>query len=124
MLQVFRASRHIGRTASFVASLSLMMTMLAWNVMLSGRTVNTALAHSAELGALGIVAQSAAGVTGQYYDNADLTGLVFARTDPGVNFTWGAGSPDARVAPDSFSVRWTGEVRVDARPAPPTPSPR
>ena len=53
-----------------------------------------------------------AGPTGAYYDNIDLTGLVLTRTDPSIDFMWGSGSPDGSVAPDTFSVRWTGEVEA------------
>src|SRR2546427_4972995 len=45
---------------------------------------------------------------GNYFDNADLTNLKFNRTDPNIDFDWGLGSPDPRIEPDTFSVRWTG----------------
>ena len=45
---------------------------------------------------------------GDYFDNADLTNLIFNRTDPNIDFDWGLGSPDPRIEPDTFSVRWTG----------------
>jgi|GEM_PF-1246856 len=51
------------------------------------------------------------GLRGEYYDNMDLTLLKVTRTDPTVNFDWAAGSPDVSIAPDSFSVRWTGFVQ-------------
>ena len=50
------------------------------------------------------------GLTGEYFDNIDLTGLSFTRTDLAVNFDWGAGSPDSSIGADTFSVRWTGQV--------------
>lgn len=53
------------------------------------------------------------GLQGQYYDNADLTDLKQTRTDPQIDFDWGPGSPDAAMAPDTFSVRWTGKIQVD-----------
>jgi len=54
------------------------------------------------------------GLTGEYYDNADLTNLKGTRVDPTVNFNWGSGSPDPSINAESFSVRWTGQVRADA----------
>lgn len=51
------------------------------------------------------------GLKGDYYDNGDLTNLIMTRTDATVNFDWGTGSPDPAIDPDSFSVRWTGEVQ-------------
>ena len=51
------------------------------------------------------------GLKGDYYDNMDLTGFVLSRVDPGVNFNWGTGSPDPALGPDTFSVRWTGQVQ-------------
>jgi hypothetical protein len=58
------------------------------------------------------------GVTGEYYDAMDLTGLVFTRTDASINNAWGTGSPDPLIGPDTFSVRWTG--RIQARYSEPT----
>ena len=54
-----------------------------------------------------------AGLTGSYYDNANLTDLKLTRVDPSVNFTWASGSPDPLIGPDSFSARWTGQVKAD-----------
>jgi glucose/arabinose dehydrogenase len=50
------------------------------------------------------------GLLGQYYNNADLTGFVFERTDATVNFNWGGGSPGSSMGADTFSVRWVGKV--------------
>jgi glucose/arabinose dehydrogenase len=51
------------------------------------------------------------GLTGTYYDNVDFTGVSITRTDPQVSFNWGSGSPDPAIGPDTFSVRWTGQVQ-------------
>lgn len=53
---------------------------------------------------------SSGGLTAQYYDNMDLTGLVTTRTDQTVNFDWSTGSPATGVGVDTFSVRWTGTI--------------
>lgn len=53
------------------------------------------------------------GLTGQYYDAKDFTVLKLTRVDPTVNFSWGSGSPDPSIAPDTFSVRWSGRVKAD-----------
>ena len=50
------------------------------------------------------------GLFGQYYDNKDLTILLFTRTDPTVNFNWGSGAPRAGMGTETFSERWTGQV--------------
>ena len=50
------------------------------------------------------------GITGQYYDNRDLTNLKITRTDPSVNFGWGGGSPGSGIANNTFSARWSGFV--------------
>jgi hypothetical protein len=52
---------------------------------------------------------SGTGLTAQYFHNADFTGLADVRTE-GVSQNWGTGSPGAGIDPDSFSVRWTGQV--------------
>ncbi|UQZ81097.1 Endo-1,4-beta-xylanase A precursor [Paenibacillus konkukensis] len=51
------------------------------------------------------------GLKGEYFDNADFTDLKITRTDANVNFNWGAGAPDPSMGADSFSVRWTGQIR-------------
>ncbi len=56
---------------------------------------------------------TAGGLKGEYYDNKDLTSLKLTRTDPTVNFNWGSGSPDPSIGSESFSVRWTGQVKAD-----------
>jgi hypothetical protein len=51
------------------------------------------------------------GLSGEYFDNQDLEGEpVFVRTDTALNFLWGTGSPDPRIAKDHFSVRWSGKI--------------
>ena len=51
------------------------------------------------------------GLRGTYFDNVDFTGTRVARLDPSVNFSWAYGSPDPLIGPDTFSVRWTGEIQ-------------
>ncbi|MDB5321885.1 MAG: Glucose/arabinose dehydrogenase, beta-propeller fold, partial [Phycisphaerales bacterium] len=46
-----------------------------------------------------------------YFNNADLTSPVLTRSDPAIDFAWGAGAPAAGVDPSTFSVRWTGHVK-------------
>lgn len=50
------------------------------------------------------------GVTGQYWNNIDFTGTTSTRTDPTINFNWGAGAPVTGLGADTFSARWTGWV--------------
>ncbi len=52
------------------------------------------------------------GLSGRYYDNIDFTGTSLTRTDATINFNWGTGSPDSRIGPDTFSVRWTGQIEA------------
>jgi Domain of unknown function (DUF4347)/Legume lectin domain/PA14 domain/Glucose / Sorbosone dehydrogenase/Calx-beta domain len=52
------------------------------------------------------------GLRGEYFDNADFTNLGVVRVDPTVNYNWAAGSPEPTIAPDSFSVRWSGQVQA------------
>ncbi len=49
------------------------------------------------------------GLTGQYFHNADFTGLAIERVE-GVNFNWGSSSPSGGIGADTFSVRWSGQV--------------
>lgn len=52
----------------------------------------------------------AVGLAAEIFDNADFTALKATRVDPTVNFNWAAGSPATGVAPDTFSIRWTGRL--------------
>ncbi|MBD1842758.1 DUF4347 domain-containing protein [Cyanobacteria bacterium FACHB-63] len=51
------------------------------------------------------------GLRGEYFDNIDFTAFRFARTDASINFNWAQSSPDPNIAPDTFSVRWAGQVQ-------------
>ena len=53
------------------------------------------------------------GLKGEYFDNLDFTNLKLTRTDPTVNFDWGSGSPEPSIGPETFSVRWTGQVKAN-----------
>ncbi len=52
------------------------------------------------------------GLSGVYYDNQNFTGTSVTRVDPTVNFDFGSGAPVAGIGPDTFSVRWTGQVQA------------
>lgn len=59
---------------------------------------------------------SGTGLTGEYYNNEDFTDLKFRRTDATINYTWGLignspGAPDPSMEPDTFSVRWQGQIQ-------------
>ncbi|MHC4169981.1 MAG: PA14 domain-containing protein [Planctomycetota bacterium] len=53
------------------------------------------------------------GLKGEYFDNASVQGEpVLTRLDPGIDFSWGADSPDPSINAESFSVRWRGELEI------------
>jgi PA14 domain len=54
------------------------------------------------------------GVTAEYFDHDDFTDSKLVRTDRTIDFDWGSGSPSVQIAPDSFSVRWTGQIQPTA----------
>ena len=54
------------------------------------------------------------GLTGTYFDNDNFTNPKFTRVDSTINFDWGGGSPSTAIAPDTFSVRWTGKITAPA----------
>jgi glucose/arabinose dehydrogenase len=51
------------------------------------------------------------GLLGEYFDDRNFSVPSFIRTDGTVNFNWGTGSPDPRIQPDTFSVRWSGKIQ-------------
>jgi len=52
------------------------------------------------------------GLYGAYFDSPDFSGFRFTRTDPTVNFNWGSAAPDTGMGPDTYSIRWTGQIRA------------
>jgi hypothetical protein len=52
------------------------------------------------------------GLAATYYNNPDFTGATVSRVDATVNFNWGTGSPAPGIGPDTFSVRWLGQVEA------------
>ena len=52
-----------------------------------------------------------AGLTAQYFHNADFTGLAAERVEA-PNFAWGLASPAPGMNAESFSVRWFGRVEA------------
>ena len=67
-------------------------------------------ASATTTGAAVVPAAAPGGLTGTYFDTDTFTTQRTVRTDPTVNFGWGTGRPASNVAPDTFSVRWTGRV--------------
>lgn len=58
---------------------------------------------------------SGTGLKGEYFNNADFTDLRLQRLDLNVNFDWGLGAPvSTPLEPDTFSVRWTGNLIPDS----------
>ena len=60
---------------------------------------------------------SGTGLLGTYYDNGgdattNFTGPSVSVINPTVNFKWGTEAPAPGIAPDTFSVRWTGQVEA------------
>lgn len=51
------------------------------------------------------------GLKGEYFNNRNLEGQpVLVRVDKELFFDWHLGSPDPKIPPDNFSVRWTGKL--------------
>ena len=54
---------------------------------------------------------SGEGLRGEYFSNAELSGApAVVRVDSAVYFDWGEGSPDPKLPPGNFSVRWVGKL--------------
>ena len=61
----------------------------------------------------GVVVGTGTGLRGDYYNITNFTGApTLTRTDPTVDFNWGAGSPDPLIPVDDFSARWSGQVQA------------
>lgn len=57
---------------------------------------------------------SGTGITAQYFDNDNLTGLVFTQNEYSMNYDWGSGSPDDLIDVNTFSVRFVGQIEAPA----------
>jgi len=68
---------------------------------------------SAASSALSVTTNAAggSGLQGVYYNNMDFTAQALTRVDATVDFPFGSGSPAPSIDPDTFSVRWTGQVQ-------------
>jgi hypothetical protein len=64
-----------------------------------------------DAGCAALPAGTGTGLRGQYYDTIDFMGSAMTRVDPTVDFDWMLGPPIAGIDPESFSVRWTGQVQ-------------
>src|ERR1044071_1610339 len=51
------------------------------------------------------------GLQAVYFNNQNFTGSTVSRVDPQVNFNFGTGAPVKGIAGDTFSIRWTGQVK-------------
>jgi hypothetical protein len=52
------------------------------------------------------------GLKADYFDDVDFTVKKLTRIDRNVNFYWDTGSPATMISPDTFSVRWTGQIQA------------
>jgi hypothetical protein len=52
------------------------------------------------------------GLRGEYFDDENFSQPKLVRVDPRIAFDWGLGSPDPGMGVDTFSIRWTGEIRA------------
>jgi hypothetical protein len=64
-------------------------------------------------GTQGAGGAAGSGIVAQYFNNPDMTELVFTQTDFTVDFDWGAGSPDELVKADHFSARFIGQINAE-----------
>src|SRR5437868_11106263 len=58
-----------------------------------------------------VPAGNGSGLRALIFDNADFTSMKGARIDSTVNFDWSTNSPTSKMAPDTFSMRWLGQVQ-------------
>ncbi|MEL6132691.1 MAG: LamG-like jellyroll fold domain-containing protein, partial [Bacteroidota bacterium] len=55
-------------------------------------------------------AATGTGLTGTYFSNADLSGLLTSRIDPNIDFYWNTDRPINGMGYNSYSVRWEGLI--------------
>ena len=52
------------------------------------------------------------GLSGTIFDTLNFGGKTVRRTDATVNFDWGTGRPAPTIGPETFSVRWLGQLQA------------
>ena len=60
---------------------------------------------------------SSGGLAGEYFDDTGFAVKKASRVDATIDFDWGTGAPVPGIAPDTFAVRWTGELDVPSEGA-------
>ncbi len=60
------------------------------------------------------VLERTAGLTAQFFNTTNFSGSLVQATGQTLNYNWGNGSPGAGVNADNFSVRYSGNLTVDA----------
>lgn len=58
--------------------------------------------------------QSVRGLAGNYFDGPDFSGAAVERLDGPIDFDFGTGAPLPGIRPESYSVRWVGQIQVAA----------
>jgi glucose/arabinose dehydrogenase/PKD repeat protein len=53
------------------------------------------------------------GLTAQYFDQLAFAGTPLTRIDATLDFDWELGSPAPSIGADTFSARWTGQIKAD-----------
>jgi MYXO-CTERM domain-containing protein len=53
------------------------------------------------------------GLTAQYFDQLAFAGAPLTRVDPTLDFNWQDDGPAPSIAADTFSARWTGQIKAD-----------
>src|SRR5438552_184915 len=51
------------------------------------------------------------GLQAVIFNNQNFTGAQVSRVDPQVNFNFGTSGPVKSIAGDTFSIRWTGQLK-------------
>jgi len=74
--------------------------------------VSLALVLLSSCGSGGLGFTPGSGLKAQYYDALEFAGTPATQTDPQIDFDWMAGSPTLGIAPETFSVRWSGDILI------------
>src|SRR5438105_15891408 len=55
---------------------------------------------------------SGSGLAATYFNNMDLTGSSVQRIDANIKFDWQDNAPVQGINPNTYSVRWSGQVQA------------
>ena len=102
-----------GATSPTLSFASVSMSQAGFYTVTVSNAVGTTISQQAQLIIVATAARvgTGTGLRALVFDNVDFTSMKRARIDATINFDWNTNSPSSTTDPDTFSMRWLGQVQ-------------